>query len=339
MKRVLSASVPFTASRALALSRNANFALPRNAIVTALAASCAIALLATTVKPVHARAYQTPAAYSLGALANISIVDRDTGRTMPVYQHRGEYWVAGTPGAKYSVTINNRLNGRMLAVVSVDGVNVLSGETAGVDQQGYVFNRYQSYSVSGWRKSDHEVAAFTFVASPQSYAERTGRPENVGTIGIAMFREKAPIRWSQPRYDHRDEPEPSWRYRYEGPQAKNGVREGAPSSAPAPTEAPRTDTSKRAQAYGGVAAAPQRAEESLGTGHGAREYDSVSRTTFERASSSPAEVIRIRYDSHANLVAMGVIRDHRYPHDRSPNPFPESYGQNGYVPDPPRWYR
>ena len=45
----------------------------------------------------------------------------------------------------------------------------------------------------------------------------------------------------------------------------------------------------------------------------------------EDATSSPAEVITIYYDSHANLVARGVIRE-RIP--VAPRPFP------GFVPDP-----
>jgi hypothetical protein len=62
----------------------------------------------------------------------------------------------------------------------------------------------------------------------------------------------------------------------------------------------------------------------LGTGHGEREYAPIARTAFERATSQPAEIVQIRYDSHANLVASGVIAPRR----ALPDPFP------GYVPDP-----
>ena len=49
--------------------------------------------------------------------------------------------------------------------------------------------------------------------------------------------------------------------------------------------------------------------------------------TFERATSAPAQVLTLYYDSHANLVARGVIREpiHVAP---TPRPFP------GFVPDP-----
>ena len=125
------------------------------------------------------------------------IVDRDSGAVLKPHFYRGEYWVAGTPGARYAIEIRNRLGERLLAVTSVDGVNVVSGATAAWDQAGYVFGPGERYQITGWRKSDARVAAFTFTDSSNSYAERTGRPANVGVIGVAIFRERpaaAPLR-------------------------------------------------------------------------------------------------------------------------------------------------
>src|SRR5690242_11111874 len=137
-------------------------------------------------------------ALALGDLAQIAIIDRTTGAELASHFYRGEYWVAGTPGARYAIEIRNHLGERVLAVASVDGVNVVSGATAGWDQTGYVFDPGQSYQITGWRKSDSEVAAFTFTASPNSYAARTGRPANIGVIGIALFRERQPLQLTAP---------------------------------------------------------------------------------------------------------------------------------------------
>src|SRR5882724_11626091 len=127
----------------------------------------------------------------MGGIAEVAIIDRDSGAVLSPHFYHGEYWVAGRPGARYAIEIRNRLGERLLAVTSVDGVNVVSGATAGWDQTGYVFSPGESYQITGWRKTDAEVAAFTFTASPNSYAERTGRPANVGVIGVAIFRERA----------------------------------------------------------------------------------------------------------------------------------------------------
>ena len=73
--------------------------------------------------------------------------------------------------------------------------------------------------------------------------------------------------------------------------------------------------------------------EKLGTGHGMREASYVQNTQFDRLSSTPNEVIRIRYDSFENLVAMGVVPA-RPVWPPAPNPFPGSVAPK-YVPDPP----
>lgn len=240
-----------------------------------------------------------------GDLVDLSVVDRETGQTMRVWRRDGRMYVAGRLGARYSLRVRNNTGERVLAVMSVDGVNVLTGESAGFAQRGYVFGPYQSYDVSGWRKTDTEVAAFTFAAQRNSYAARTGRPFDVGVIGIAVFKE----------------------------------RYGPPPPPPAAaTEAPRdqagAETEELAVTEGRRAAAPpalQRREEKLGTAHGRREWSAVTQVDFERATPYPQLIRRIEYDSYDNLVAAGVIRRPRHDPGHRPRPFPAQ----GYVPDPP----
>ena len=272
-------------------------------------------------------------ASAIGRLADVTVIDRSTGQTLPVHYFKGEYWVAGTPGAKYSISVANAVGGRVMAVMSVDGVNVLNGQTAGVEQSGYVFNPFQRYEVTGWRKSNQEVAAFEFVASPSSYAARTGRPANVGVIGVALFNERV----YQPPISVTP------RYRYEPNDTGNSgwdTRKSMPSGgAPSPME---SDAADSASAQGGLAKradahpASPALREKLGTGHGEREWSQVSTTSFERAQTAPNETINIRYDSRENLMAMGVIPQPHRPWHRTPNAFPESLG---FVPDPPRFWR
>ncbi|MDO9405639.1 MAG: hypothetical protein Q7T87_16530 [Polaromonas sp.] len=294
-------------------------------------------------------------AQAVGRLADVTVVDRDTGATLPLHYHRGEYWVAGRPGARYAISVRNRLDHRVLAVTSVDGVNILSGDTANFNQSGYVFSPNEHYQLTGWRKSNSEVAAFEFSASGESYAGRTGRPANVGVIGVALFREK-PAQVSRPEVL----PAPFWagsrraqQAREEdsqSPAADSSARSGAgsaPAAPPAPapvTEASAGPTSKaapQAQLQERESASPGLASRmrpsplpapKLGTAHGERETSVVSTTSFERLQDQPNEIIRIRYDSRENLVASGVIREPaRMP---APNAFPDAASAQ-YVPDPP----
>lgn len=277
-------------------------------------------------------------AQAVGRMVDVDVVERHTGRTLPVHVHRGEYWVAGTPGAPYSIRVRNKTGERLLAVMSVDGVNVLSGETASVGQSGYVFDGWRQSEIAGWRKSNAEIAAFEFTHSPYSYAERTGRPKDVGVIGVALFRER-PVVVPQPYPYPAPWPEPHGRggHPYEQAEKAGKGQSGAAPRAAAPA-APSTSQEMSKESHRGDSAAQSRVEPKLGTGHGQRETSIVSNTTFERASSAPLEVIRIRYDSYENLVSMGVIREWRKPHHPSkPNPFPESPVGYGYVPDPPHW--
>jgi hypothetical protein len=165
--------------------------------------------------------------------------------------------------------------------------------------------------VKGWRKSMGEIASFYFTSLGDSYAGRTGRPSDVGVIGVTLYRRAAPRYWQQPEAQ-----QDSW-----GPKAE------------------RNESGGRADAPGALAKrsapAESRAAPSapLGTGHGRREESPAHYTEFERATREPEEVIAIYYDSYRNLVAQGVIGSYAGP--RNPQPFP-----SGFVADPPgrpRW--
>lgn len=278
-----------------------------------LAVPLAAALVVLSAAPAHA----------VGRLADIQVIDRDTGETLTVYRHQGDHWVAGRPGARYAVSVRNATAGRVLGVVSVDGVNVISGETAAWQQTGYVLSPWQQHAITGWRKSDHEVAAFHFTASNASYAERTGRPAHVGVIGVAVFREK-PLPPPPPAVT----PWPSLREQRSSAAPANAADASAETQAGA-SEAPRERAellAERRMAPTAPMPAPR-----LGTGHGARENAPITHTTFERRSERPDETIRLRYDSRENLIAMGIIPMQAVP--PRPNPFPGAV-QPGYAPDP-----
>jgi hypothetical protein len=275
-------------------------------------------------------------AQGIGNAAEVAVIDRDTGAVLSPHYYRGEYWVAGKPGSRYAIEIRNRLGERLLAVTSVDGVNVVSGENASWEQTGYVFSAGQRYQITGWRKSDAEVAAFTFTESPNSYAERTGRPANVGVIGVAIFRERQP----EPTYV----PPMIGRLSAGSPRAPNAYDSARGSAAEsASNSAVGSAAPGDGKALAGLPAAPAAQSMAvpraavpaakLGTGHGEREYSYVNRTEFSRMQTQPNEVIRIRYDSFDNLLAMGIVKRPR-PVAPTMNPFPASPEQQ-YVPDPP----
>ena len=285
-------------------------------------------------------------------LVGLKVVDRDTGQVLRTWRHHGRLFVAGEPGARYALRVINRTDGRVLVVMSVDGVNILTGETASYGQRGYVFDSYQSYDLNGWRKTNTEVAAFSFAPLPQSYAARTGRPSDVGVIGMAVFTERAPVEvqvpYAAPPVIQRRWLDDSNRS-YSGGTDANAARAAPPPTAgfsvlPAPRAAlapppppPPSDMAKAQpaapSAFAGVFALRPR-DDKLGTAHGAREWSVVNITTFERATDYPQSIRQIEYDTYARLVASGVIPPSPYA-QRRPRPFPLNPDGEGYVPDPP----
>ncbi len=231
-------------------------------------------------------AFLTSASASAAPLAAVEIHDRTRDERLEVHWRDGRRYVIGEPGHEYEVRIRNHSGGRVLAVTSVDGVNVVTGETASPSQGGYVLEPRGTVDIDGWRKSLEHVAAFVFTSLPDSYAARTGRPDDVGVIGVALFRERTG------RRESKLSPE----------AADSAARASAPPAAEAAQE--------------------------LGTGHGELRGSEARYTRFQRASSTPAEVISIYYDSRPNLVARGIVPGPRFA--QQPDPFP-----GRFVADPP----
>lgn len=236
----------------------------------------------------------------------VDVVDRDSGQWLPTHPWRGDTWVAGTPGHRYSVRLTNSSGERVLVVLSVDGVNAVTGQTAHPSQAGYVLAPWETAEISGWRKSLDDIAQFVFTDLGDSYASRTGRPRNVGVIGIAVFREASHV-----RVPHSHGP----------PVAKGSGLNREEARANAPSAAREATDSVAAQG--------------IGTGHGQREWAPIGQTHFVRASGRPAQVSELRYDETGRLARLGIIpQPYRQPYrsaagHASPRAFPE-----GFVPDP-----
>jgi len=215
-----------------------------------------------------------------GGLAELSVYDLTERRELPVYTHSGRCYVAGKPGNEYQIVLRSRASEDLLAVVSVDGVNAITGENASPAQSGYVTEPRQSIEIRGWRKSLQRVAAFYFTDLGDTYASRTGRPHNVGVIGAAIFRRKpAPVPFA---------------------------------------DLQRGEQSAKSEESAARAAVP--GAQGLGTGHGRSVASAAQYTAFERATIGPDEVIAVYYDSRPNLMARGVIPGPLPGHDLSPFP-------------------
>lgn len=272
----------------------------------------------------------TAGSAAAGAFGSVELVTRADGRVLPVYEKDGRRWVVGTPGAEYAIRVCNTTGARVLAVMSVDGVNVVSGDSASPSQAGYVLDARECTDINGWRKNLSSVAAFYFTELPDSYAARTGRPDNVGVIGVAFFRERPqPMVWKDvPKLAARPSGAPVPRQ-----EAAGGNAAAAEGRADAAAEAQVDSASAARNSQSEVASAAPLPMPlgKIGTGHGAEERSVVQTTRFERESAMPNETVAILYDRRENLIAMGILP--RPSVARSANPFPAWTPR--FVPDPP----
>ena len=234
-----------------------------------------------------------------GSLADLEIFDRTVGQPLTLHQYQGRLYVAGEPGHRYELHIRSRSSQRLLAVTSVDGVNVVSGETAATDQRGYVLDGWTAVTIEGWRKSLEDVATFYFTSLADSYAARTGRPDDIGVIGVAVFAEQTSRHCCQYLEEQR---------------AESATDASGPNAAARANAGPMVHEADKPR---------------LGTGHGEREASPAQYVDFRRASATADETIVIYYDSRRNLVSQGVLPGHTRLVKQQPNPFPA-----GFVPDP-----
>lgn len=113
------------------------------------------------------------------------------GAALSAYQSGDHLICVGEGGQRYSIEVENLSNHRLEFVVTVDGLDVLTGQGGSFSHRGYVLDPGESREIRGWRTSDKEVAAFKFGDVSDSYVNRTtGNAQNVGVIGTAVFAER-----------------------------------------------------------------------------------------------------------------------------------------------------
>jgi hypothetical protein len=111
-------------------------------------------------------------------------------RPLRTVEHAGRtYLPVPRVGAEYEVRVWNQGPRRITAIVSVDGLSVITGQPASETHPGYLVDAHDSILIPGWRRSQDTVAAFSFEDRDKSYASRIGRPENIGVIGLIAFEE------------------------------------------------------------------------------------------------------------------------------------------------------
>jgi hypothetical protein len=225
------------------------------------------------------------------------------GKSVKQYKHEGNTYVEAREGTEYSIRIQNDSWGRKLAVITVDGVNVITGQSQdeGVGE-GYIINDRNSIEIKGFRKDSNTVGAFKFCRKGASYCNEKGLKGNNGVIGVRLYGEKIhPIITYRSNIDN----ELYKRYDLSPIMCKSSSADSHPG-----VYRTMVDNSTRGLDSNDIqccctASTNSAPDFDLGTTWGQRLNDSVIQVNFENEDYVYAEHI-VYYDTRENLEKIGV---------------------------------
>ncbi len=267
-----------------------------------------------------------------------------SGETAPTYALKDRFYVQGNLNERYQIRVTNPTARRVEAVVTVDGLDVVDGESGDLRKRGYIVPAYGEVRIEGFRTSLADVATFRFSSVDGSYAGKKGKARNVGVIAVAIFEETAPPPDQQIIVgDTRPMPRPhrgGWdEDAADGGRAPAEAEESAPrdrvssKSAEKRRVAPSADAAATGHVGGGVASrpsvapphprhdgddmyqpppppesnpAPRTNRPGLGTEFGEQRYSAASYTKFVRANNRPIAIAELRYNDVPGLMALGI---------------------------------
>lgn len=269
------------------------------------------------------------------------------GKVLPSVLHDGKFYMEAPEKGEYIVRLQNTHFSRRLVVLSVDGVNVIDGKDASYNGAGYVLRPWETVDVPGWRRSNQEVAAFEFVPEKEGYAEKTGRgTANVGIIGVAVFDEKVKFEWPKITEKHIHHHHDHWPWYPNRRQTTwpewftpdfGGTWCSTNTSGPSGTLGSSGGSGIEYNSSLPPATASTFATRStdVGTGYGKETTFHTTTTEFEKATSSPAIVLEVRYATRERLASWGIVMP-KTEAKREPRAFPaENHGP--FVAPPPGW--
>jgi len=267
-------------------------------------------------------------------------------------------WVEGRKKSNYTIRIKNNTYSRVLAIVSVDGMNVLNGKLASSKDNGYILSSRETLDIPGWTLDSDQVAKFEFSESDNSYSVQMGKGENnLGVIGVKIFYEKiqrTPIQhvylpwpwtgerrktkryndWVQPYYNINNS------VPYNGDinfySSQNMVLGISDSMSYSSTE-PSVNSILRSSASmsSGKDCEIQEQEITLGTGFGKATEFKTTTTNFERGAE--AITLIIRYGTKKQMEKVGIVFEKKVKNKPviKPQAFPGDFG----CPTPPGYTR
>jgi len=233
---------------------------------------------------------------------------RVNGRNLPQFYHHSKTWIEGRKGSEFTLFLRNNSHHRRKAVISVDGLNILTGDKNW--ERGYVLDPWDYIEVPGWRKDASNVAAFEFSSVKNSYNAHnaSGDIRNVGVIGAMGFDEIVEVT-VRPTYGYEN---------YWMPTGFNGLATTSLNTGYTPSLAAAQCSAGLGQNMLRSSVQPQA---NLGTGWGDNKTFNTQNVSYNFHSHESTKTL-IYYDDRSGLIRRGVITAPTAYNPPEPNPFP-----------------
>ncbi|MCP6727310.1 MAG: hypothetical protein KJI69_04860 [Patescibacteria group bacterium] len=256
------------------------------------------------------------------------------GRSVKEYFHNYKTYIEGRKGSVFSIRLRNNSSEKTLFVPTVDGLSTIDGKDGEFDSRGYILDANSSMKIDGWRLNDDEVAEFYFSTVEDSYRKRKNKGSNVGSIAVAIFREKEkkhfcwpnltniePIKPYDPIFPKQpwikpfdDEPYPFPRV-----YCKDDVNVMRASGSAMYSGASVSDDTNF------TTSSMKNSSQDMGTGFGQTKRSEVVSVYFDR-EEKPDTVLEVFYNSRKQLSNIGVDFNRQRHSISEPNSFPNESG-------------
>ena len=216
------------------------------------------------------------------------------GRPVTEYHHQGNLFIEGRKGSEFVIRLTNNSYDEAMAIVAVDGLNVIDGSRADHKGAGYLINPQSHIDVKGWVKDMNSFNAFYFAGKGDSYSERVGKGNsNNGVIGAMFFRPKLNLDWQTFHEAH--------------PFTTSDIKSWSGGHV---FGASAEISASRGIAVAAASASTGYPTNSLGAGHGSQGSQKLSEGQFtKRDPEHPDALLAIYYDDRQGLERRGIIVD------------------------------
>lgn len=273
------------------------------------------------------------------------------GKPLREYFHNDRYYVEGRDRSEFELFLRNNSGRQVEAIFSVDGLDVLDGKRANAKKTGYLVYPGQQIRIPGWRLSNDEVAHFVFSGLEDSYASSKGKKRNIGVIGVAIYYEKELYNWNQYNIQNINWiPQPN----QSGILRGQGFGQGTSSPMPRSVEIYCQNASNQVVNTSGEPSITcsigntmsventsskevHVTQHGLGTGFGRKADFKVNEVSFTRASSTPAEVLEMRYNDRSGLEKLGIKVGQPLPEETSRRETAKPFEDIGGCEPPQDW--